>query len=131
MIPYIFPKHLFRTTAVCLSCFSSNLISRKIAFVDPAAFCFLHNKPRCYFSNVWQLKSFWTKYCRILVDWFWNNFCCLSASVTSKMSIKVAQKWFSKEKLKILTTLLKLPKNVGSSGKIIVATGFEKLPKVQ
>ena len=31
-------------------------------------------------------------------------------------------------KLKILTTLQKMPKNVG---KMIVATGFEKLPKVQ
>ena len=34
----------------------------------------------------------------------------------------------SLEKLKILTLLQKLPKNVG---KLIVATGFEKLPKVQ
>ena len=31
----------------------------------------------------------------------------------------------------ILTPLQKLPKNVGDLGKIIVATGFEKLPKVQ
>ena len=35
------------------------------------------------------------------------------------------------EKWKILTPVQKLPKNVGSLGKIIVATGFEKLPKVQ
>ena len=35
------------------------------------------------------------------------------------------------EKLKILTPLQKLPKNVGDSGKIIIAKGFEKLPKVQ
>ena len=34
----------------------------------------------------------------------------------------------SPEKLKILTTLQKLPKNVG---KLIVDKGFEKLPKVQ
>ena len=34
-------------------------------------------------------------------------------------------------KLKILTTSQKLTKNVGDLGKIIVATGFEKLPKVQ
>ena len=32
-------------------------------------------------------------------------------------------------KWKILTTLQKLPKNVGYLGKIIVAAGFEKLPK--
>ena len=35
------------------------------------------------------------------------------------------------EKLKILTPLQKLPKNVAYSGKLIVAKGFEKLPKVQ
>ena len=34
-------------------------------------------------------------------------------------------------KWKILTTLQKLPKYVFNLGKIIVATGFEKLPKVQ
>ena len=37
----------------------------------------------------------------------------------------------SLEKLKILTPLQKLPKNVGNLYKLIVATGFEKLPKVQ
>ena len=34
-------------------------------------------------------------------------------------------------KLKTLTPLQKLPKNVKDSGKLIVAKGFEKLPKVQ
>ena len=37
----------------------------------------------------------------------------------------------SLEKWKILTPLQKLPKNVGDLGKIIVAKGFKKLPKVQ
>ena len=37
----------------------------------------------------------------------------------------------SLEKLKILSPLQKLPKNVGDLGKIIVVKGFEKLPKVQ
>ena len=37
---------------------------------------------------------------------------------------------FSLEKCKILTPLQKLPKNVGDSGKLIVAKSFEKLPKV-
>ena len=37
----------------------------------------------------------------------------------------------SLEKLKILTPLQKLPKNVVDLGKLIVAAGFEKLPKVQ
>ena len=32
----------------------------------------------------------------------------------------------SEEKLKILTPLQKLPKNVGDFGKLIVAKGFEK-----
>ena len=37
----------------------------------------------------------------------------------------------SQEKLKILTPLQKLPKNVGDLGKIMVAKGFKKLPKDQ
>ena len=37
----------------------------------------------------------------------------------------------SLEKCKILTPLLKLPKNVGDLGELIVAKGFKKLPKVQ
>ena len=37
----------------------------------------------------------------------------------------------SLDKLKILTPLQKLPKNVGDLGKIIVAKSFKKLPKVQ
>ena len=35
------------------------------------------------------------------------------------------------ERLKILTPLQKLHKNVGDLGKLIVAKGFEKFPKVQ
>ena len=35
------------------------------------------------------------------------------------------------EKLKIFTPLQKLPMSVGDFGKLIVAKGFEKLPKVQ
>ena len=46
------------------------------------------------------------------------------------MSIKVAQNDFTR-KIKILTPLQKLPKNVGDLGKLIVAKGFENLPKVQ
>ena len=37
----------------------------------------------------------------------------------------------SLEKLQILTPLQKLSKNVGDLVKLIVATRFEKLPKVQ
>ena len=37
----------------------------------------------------------------------------------------------SLEKWIILTPLQKLPKNVGDLGKLIVAKGFKKLPKVQ
>ena len=37
----------------------------------------------------------------------------------------------SLDKLNILTPLQQLPKNVVDLGKLIAATGFEKLPKVQ
>ena len=37
----------------------------------------------------------------------------------------------SSEKFKTLTPLQKLPKKVRDFGKLIVAKGFEKLPKVQ
>ena len=37
----------------------------------------------------------------------------------------------SLEKLRILTPLRKLPKNVRDLGKLIVAKGLKKLPKVQ
>ena len=40
-------------------------------------------------------------------------------------------KVISVENLKVLTTLQKLPKNVGDLGKLIVAEGFKKLAKVQ
>ena len=55
-------------------------------------------------------------------------------SMTSKKSpnvYKSCPKTISQEKLKILTPLQKLPKNVGDLGKLIVAKGFEKLLKVQ
>ena len=37
----------------------------------------------------------------------------------------------SLEKWKILTPLQNSPKNVGDLGQLVVAKGFEKLPKVQ
>ena len=58
----------------------------------------------------------------------------LCASVTSKKLPNVSKscrKIISPEKLKILTPLQKLPKNVGDLGKIIVAKGLTKFPKVQ
>ena len=54
--------------------------------------------------------------------------------VTRKKSpnfYKSCPKMTSLEKLKILTSLQKLPKNVGDLGKLIVAKSFKKLPKVQ
>ena len=56
------------------------------------------------------------------------------SSVTSKKLpnvYKSCRKMISIEKLKILTPFQKLPKKVGDLGKLIVAKGFEKLPKVQ
>ena len=50
------------------------------------------------------------------------------SSVTSKKSPNVCksyQNMISLEKLKILTPLQKLPKNVGDLDKLIVAKGFE------
>ena len=44
---------------------------------------------------------------------------------------KSCPKMVSLEKLNMLTTLQKLPKNVGDLGKLIVVTGFENLPKFQ
>ena len=44
---------------------------------------------------------------------------------------KSCPKIISLEKLNILTPFQKMPKNVGDLGKLIVAKGFEKLPKVQ
>ena len=58
----------------------------------------------------------------------------IPCSVTRKKSPKVYKscpKMISLEKLKILTPLQKLPKNGGDWGKLIVAKGLKKLPKVQ
>ena len=46
------------------------------------------------------------------------------------MSIKVAQNDLT-SKMKDFSPLQKLPKNVGDFGKLNVAIGFKKLPKVQ
>ena len=46
------------------------------------------------------------------------------------MSIKVAQKRFH-EKNEDFDTFIKLSKNVRDLGKLIVAKGFKKMPKVQ
>ena len=57
-----------------------------------------------------------------------------ATSVTSKKSPNVynsCPKLILLEKLKILSPLQKLPKNVGDLGKLIAAKGFEKLPRVQ
>ena len=61
-----------------------------------------------------------------------SNICTIS--VTSKKLpnvYKSCPKLISIEKLKILTPLQKLFKNIGDLCKLIVAKGFEKLPKVQ
>ena len=63
-----------------------------------------------------------------------NNFVLVPLSVTSKKSPNVYKScptMISSGKLKIFTPLQLLPKNVGVLGKLIVAKGFEKLPKVQ
>ena len=55
---------------------------------------------------------------------------CVTGSVTSKNSQNINKsypKMILLEKLMILTTLQKLSKNVDNLGKIIIATGFEKV----
>ena len=55
-------------------------------------------------------------------------------SVTSKKLPNIynsCPKMISLEKWKILTTLQKLPIDMGDLGKTIITAGFEKLPKVQ
>ena len=57
-----------------------------------------------------------------------------NVSVTSKKSpnvYKSYQKMILLDKLKILTPLQKSPENVGDLCKLIVAKGFEKMPKVK
>ena len=74
-------------------------------------------------SKLWRIKIY-----GIPRTLFFNP----PTSVTSKNSpnvYKSCPKIISLEKLKILTPLQKLPKNVGDLGKLIVATVFEKLPK--
>ena len=56
------------------------------------------------------------------------------SSVTRKKPPNIynsCPKMISLEKWWILTPLQKLPKNRGGLGKLIVAKGFKKLPKVQ
>ena len=58
----------------------------------------------------------------------------VGSSVTSEKLpnvYKSCPKMISLEKYMFLTPLQKLPKNGDNLGMIIVATGFEKLPKVQ
>ena len=55
-------------------------------------------------------------------------------SVTRKKSpnaYKSCPKMVTLKRCLILITLQKLPKNVGDLGKLTVAKGFKKLPKVQ
>ena len=60
--------------------------------------------------------------------------CSILSSVTREKSPNVHKscpKRISLEKLKILAPTQKLPKTVGDLGKLIIAKGFKKLPKVQ
>ena len=71
-------------------------------------------------------------YLKSSIDWGFSEL--LVVSVTSKKSPnvnKICPKMSSLEKCEILTLIQKLLNNVGDLGKLIVAKGFEKLPKVQ
>ena len=70
----------------------------------------------------------------IHVNFLSDLYLTILSSVSSKKSPNVYQscpKMFSLVKLNILTPLQKLPQNVRDLGKLIVAKGFEKLPKVE
>ena len=70
-----------------------------------------------------------TIFCQIGSHWFQIRDNC---SVTSKKSQNVQKSCAKINSLqKISTPLQKLPNNVDNLGKIIVATVFKKLPKVQ
>ena len=63
-----------------------------------------------------------------------HTFIAHKSSVTRKKLPNVynsCPKMISLEKWYILTPLQKMPKNVEDLGKLIVAKGFKKLPKVQ
>ena len=85
-------------------------------------------------SEKWQKPQY------SLVDWSGSSytlavsFKLAATSVTSKKSpnvYKSCPKMISLAKLKILTPSQKLSKYVGDLGKLIVAKGFKKFPKVQ
>ena len=81
-------------------------------------------KKRCYRKSLFDILS-QTIYCERMD---------VGTSVTSKKSPNVYLScpiMISLDKLKMLIPLQELPKNVGHLDKLIVATGFEKLPKVQ
>ena len=63
-----------------------------------------------------------------------QNNLALTSSETRKKSPNVYKKLPKNDftrKMIDFNTLQKLPKNVGDLGKLIIAKGFEKLPKVQ
>ena len=89
-------------------------------------------------SNNHDLNLFsfnYTRCCPVEVSNFvLSGIAFRATSVTIKKSpnvYKSCTKMISLEKWKILTPLQNLPKNVGDLGKLIVAKGFKKLPKVQ
>ena len=115
----------------CYKLIANKKVSLKLCMVQFAA------KVLLYFVNMighaWFHKMVFL--CAIFVlltsQWLLRGSCSVWPDKNRRMSIKVAQKWISLEKLKILTPLQNLPKNVGDLGQLFVAKGFEKLPKVQ
>ena len=94
----------FHSRCFNLQWFKRLLCSRRL--LDEHLIVLLTSKWKAKLESVWSLKK-----CQML-----NKSC---------------PKMISLEQWKILIPLQKLPKNVGYLDKIIVATGFEKLPKVQ
>ena len=82
------------------------------------------------FSKNW-CKFFWTTFGRHLLGYFLVYHLAVWPVKSCPNVYKICPKMISMVKLNILTPLQKMPKNVGDLGKLIVAKGFEKLPKVQ
>ena len=105
---------------------------------DSLFFCLTNAFNKCQLQNsIWKYFAFGFQWKWQLVKGF-ASLCVhhpwLSPSVTrykSQNVYKICPKMYTLEKWMILTHFQKLPNNVGNLGKIIVATSFEWLPKVQ
>ena len=125
---------------LCPPCLQDRLWSLPKLAVSGMLSNFVYQNKQKLEAKIWSKKfAFSIKISLIYSPWapfflFLFSFSVLLwASVASKKSpnvFKSCPKIISLEKLTFLKPLQKLYKNVSNLGKVIVATGFEKLPKV-